>query len=320
MIEEIYIGNYSNNIKICEFEDGKLKIVSQSEFIENPSYLHINNDILYAVSETKKGSISSFKIGNNSLINTSEKIIMQSLPCYITTNEARSSLLVANYESGSLIMYNLEPNGNIGSKKYYKSYNNANMHFAEFVGDNIYGIDLGNDNIYIYDINMELLSTIKFEPKSAPRHLVMSKDKKTIYVVTELSNQIYVFEKNKNEFKNVQKISTLENESIKSYAGAIKISKNNKNVYVTNRGHDSISVFAVDNGKLELIQNISTYGNFPRDIMLNENEKFLLVANQKSNNIVVYERNLNSGKLSRIKNADVIMDKPSCIVSRKAEV
>lgn len=326
MIEKIYIGSYSNNITICEFEEGNLKVVGNVKNVVNPSYLHINKDILYAVSETKIGSIEAFRIEDNALISISKKTINQALPCYITTNLERNSLLVSNYESGSVIMYSLNTNGSLGRKKYFQKYENSNMHFAEFIQDNIYAVDLGNSKVYIYNEKMQLLDTIQLDKDSGPRHLVMSKDKKTIYIVTELSNKIYVYEKNNGKFKLIQKISTLiddnilKDQNIKTYAGAIKISSDYKNIYVTNRGHNSISVFSIKNNKLEYIQNISTYGEFPRDILLNQNEEYLMVANQKSNNIVIYKRDMQNGMLSVIENSNLKLDKPSCIVRRDYEI
>ena len=103
MKEEIYIGSYSDNIKICEFSNGELKIINEIKGIETPSYLHINDGVLYATSETKIGAIASFKIVNNNLKILNIKQINQSLPCYVNTNKDRNRLLVSNYESGSLI-------------------------------------------------------------------------------------------------------------------------------------------------------------------------------------------------------------------------
>ena len=62
---------------------------------------------------------------------------------------------------------------------------------------------------------------------------------------------------------------------------------------------------------LKFIQNISSYGIFPRDILLNKSEEYIMVANQKSNNIVIFNRNVKDSILNRIEGADVKMEKPS---------
>ena len=135
-----------------------------------------------------------------------------------------------------------------------------------------------------------------------------------------MSNHILVYHKEQNSFELKQKVSTLIGPSKKSYVGAIKKSKDDRNIYVTNRGDNSISVFSIQKGKIELIQKISSYGDFPRDIFLNTNEEYLLVANQKSDNIVMYKRNQDTGILSIVQNVELKIDKPSCIVRSSYEV
>ncbi len=319
MSERIYIGSYAKCIQIGEFEEGNLKIIGQIENIIHPSYLNINRDILYAVSETNSGNILSFKLPNHILMN--QKDIRQSLPCYISTDEHRKHLLVANYKSGSIIMYALKQDGSIGKREYKRNYRNANMHFAQFIEEDILAIDLGNDTIYIYNTEMQIKTKINLDEKSGPRHLVVSKDKQMIYVVTELSNQIYVYKKQGEKFVCIQKVHTLMDSNTKSYAGAIKMSKDNQYLYVTNRGHNSVSVFYIKHdGMLVFIQNISSYGDFPRDIYLNKNDAYVMVANQNENNIVIYERNFENGTLRKLPNSTVKVDKPSCIVRSNYEV
>lgn len=321
MIEYMYVGGYSNCINICEFKQGRLKIVSTSEHIKNPSYLHINKGFLYAVCENDNGSIAAFKIIKDKIKLINSKYINEKLPCYLATDKYRNNLLIANYNSGSIIMFELKNNGDIGRQKYKQKYNEAaHIHFADFIGDNIYAIDLGNDMVYVYDDKMNLLSKIKLKKECGPRHLAVSNDEKRIYVVTEYSNEIYTFNVDKNRFDILQCTSTICDKSIESYAGTIKITGDNKYVYVTNRGEDSISVFENNGNDLKMIQNISSYGKFPRDITLNSTEEYILVANQLSNNIVTFKRNTNNGKLSIIENADVEIIRPSCIVRSVYEV
>lgn len=320
MIERLYIGSYSNSIKIANFSEGKLEIIKEVGRICNPSYLCVNQNTLYAVSETQIGEIGTFYITEESLEEIDLRKINESFPCYIAVSSKEKKLLVANYGAGSIILYNLNENGTIEREINHKSYQNANMHFADFIGNDIYAIDLGNDNIYLYNQELKENFTIELEKGVGPRHLAVSKDKKTVYVVTEMSNQIYVYHKEDDGFELKQKVSTLLETNVKSYAGAIKISKDNKNIYVTNRGDNTISVFSIRKDKLELIQNISSYGDFPRDIFLNANEEYLLVANQKSDNIAIYKRNQDTGILRKMQNQELKIDKPSCIVRSSYEI
>ena len=308
MKELVFIGNYSTSIKICEFENGNLKIINEIKDIESPSYLSINNGVLYAVSEKEIGKILTYNIKDLKKINY--KIINQSLPCYLSTDKNHKKLAVSNYGSGSIYLYEINQNGEIGNEIKRQKYSNANMHFSKFIEDEIYGIDLANDMIHIYNNQLDEKSIIQTPKNSGPRHAVIIKN--LLFVVTEISNQILVYERKKDDYKLIQEISTIKDKKVKTYAGAIKISKNNKNIYVTNRGENTISVYSLIKNKLELIQNIHCYGDFPRDITLNKTEEYALVANQKSDNISIFKRNIENGKLTKI--SELKTENPACIV------
>ena len=126
-----------------------------------------------------------------------------------------------------------------------------------------------------------------------------------------------MYKKEGKEFVLKQEISTKQEKSIESYASAIKMSKDNKYIYVTNRGENTISVFEKKNDKLKQIQSISSYGDFPRDIILTEDENHILVANQKSNSVVIFYRNRQDGTISENQVSEIKIEKPSCIIRRR---
>jgi len=70
-------------------------------------------------------------------------------------------------------------------------------------------------------------------------------------------------------------------------------------LYVSNRGHNSIALFSVAReGTIELEQTVSTLGDWPRNFSLHPSDRWLLVANQRSNSVVVYARDPDSGRLT----------------------
>ena len=318
MKEFFYIGGYTNSINIYVFENGKINFINEIKGIKNPSYLNINKNFIYSVEEQENGKIVSYKINDNDLNFINSIDINASMPCYITSDKKRENLLVANYESGSMIVFELKMDGSIGKEKYRISYTNkSNIHFAEFIDGKIYVVDLGNDSVYIYNLQMSLLYTIKVEKGAGPRHLVVTDRGNTIYIVTEYSNQVLMYVKENDDYILKQKISTIRNKNIETYASAIILSKDNKNIYITNRGENTISVFEIINNKLKLVQTISSYGDYPRDIILSENEQYVIVANQKSDNIAIFTRNPSDGKLLIYKDEAIKVEKPSCIKGRK---
>ena len=74
-----------------------------------------------------------------------------------------------------------------------------------------------------------------------------------------------------------------------------------KFLYASNRGDDnSIAVFAVDRekGTLALIEFVPTGGKTPRNFAIDPTGKWLLAANQDSNNVVTFRINAKSGRLT----------------------
>ena len=83
-------------------------------------------------------------------------------------------------------------------------------------------------------------------------------------------------------------------------AGGLHLSADGRFLYVSNRGTaNEILVFAVgkNDGQLTFVQRRSVEGDHPREFALDPSGNFLLVANQKSNQIVVMRRDLLTGKL-----------------------
>jgi 6-phosphogluconolactonase len=136
---------------------------------------------------------------------------------------------------------------------------------------------------------------------AGPRHFKISKDGMFIYVINELNSTVSVLKKDKNNYKNIQNISTLSNDFTgHNQCADIHISKDENFIYGSNRGENSIVVFKRNkkDGTLQKIQNISVSGDWPRNFTIAPNGKFLLVANQRSKNISVYKVHKKTGELT----------------------
>ena len=87
----------------------------------------------------------------------------------------------------------------------------------------------------------------------------------------------------------------------------IEISADGRFVYASNRGHDSIAVFSIDekSGELKSLGQTPTQKT-PRSFNLipGDGEVFLVAAGQRSDKLVVYRRNPESGGLKILKTYD----------------
>src|ERR1043165_4185753 len=90
-----------------------------------------------------------------------------------------------------------------------------------------------------------------------------------------------------------------------NYTGAIgsadiHISPDGKYLYASNRGDENtITIFSINqsNGRLTLKGYQSTLGKTPRNFSIDPTGKYLLVANQETDNIVIFKRNMQTGLL-----------------------
>jgi 6-phosphogluconolactonase len=136
-------------------------------------------------------------------------------------------------------------------------------------------------------------------------------------LLEELSGGVSVFSIGpEGRLSGIQHVSILP----KGYTGPagsadVHVSPDGKFLYTSNRGEsNTIAIFSLDknSGKLKLIGHQSTLGKTPRNFNFDPSGTFLLVANQHSDQIVIFKRNINTGLLTDSgKRIDV--GKPVCI-------
>ena len=191
-------------------------------------------------------------------------------------------------------------------------------------GKFVYASDLGADKVFVYqydpaaNADHPLVAAdpafVALPAGSGPRHLLFSKDGKHAYLTTEMSAQVFVFDYDKGRLKQRQALELAHGMPAQNRAaGALHASQDGKFLYVSNRGKaNEILVFAINpsNGELTEIQRRSVDGDHPREFALSPNGKFLLIANQMSNAIVVLERDPETGKLGKTVQT-LAMDAPS---------
>ncbi|MEO6981759.1 MAG: beta-propeller fold lactonase family protein, partial [Edaphobacter sp.] len=84
--------------------------------------------------------------------------------------------------------------------------------------------------------------------------------------------------------------------------------------YAADRFDDIVVTFAVSpaDGKLTLLNRISCGGKIPRHLTVDPSGRWLLVANQESDNIAVFLRDARSGALKA--SGSFPLSKPQCLV------
>jgi 6-phosphogluconolactonase len=324
----LVVGTYtnkceSNGIYVYSFdtETAAFTMKSASDKMANPSFLTISEDgnFIYAVNETGDNShISSmfFKPDSGATGFIGKVDAQGSDPCYIIDDAY--NVISANYSDGSVAVFKKNRFGSLDNASQVIRYSGnsidmerqerPHLHFVQFTPDLQYVVanDLGTDQVYLYKYTPELKEPLKLHQTvpvrkgSGPRHLEFSKDGKFAYLLQELDGTLTVFSYGAGRLSVLQETSIVDKDfKGKTGAADIHISADGKFLYASNRGEaNDISVFAIGaDGKLTFIERQSTLGKGPRNFAIDPSGKFLLVAHQDSDDIVVFRIDPVSGKL-----------------------
>lgn len=324
----LFIGTYTNScdskgIYVYDFDTntGDFVFKNATEKVINPSYLALskNQKVLYSVNENgTESTISSFGLDGTTgqLTRLNQQKAQGADPCYIINDDL--NVIVANYSGGNIAVFRKNTNGSLTEAKQIMQHKgkgihprqeSAHVHMVYFSPDKKYVLstDLGTDSVDIYKYHpdaandvLQWESSIPVQSGSGPRHLTFSKDGKKLYLLQELNGAISVFDFANDKLNKIQETTILAKDFKGNFTGAdIHISPDGKFLYASNRGEaNTISIFKIlKNGQLQPLSVVSSLGKGPRNFVIDPTGKFLLVAHQYSNDIVVFKRDLFSGAI-----------------------
>ncbi len=344
----LFVGTYttgkSEGIYVFRFNaaSGKLTPVSTIQS-KNPSYLAVspNGKYLYAVNEnggTKSGGVSAFSFNKatGKLHFLNSKSSGGADPCYVSLNKTGKWAVIANYSGGNLSALRIKADGSLdtlsqliqhaGNSVNPQRQEKAHVHSVVFSPDEhfLLSADLGMDRESIYRFEPEKHqplsdardSFVNTLPGTGPRHLVFHPRRPYAYLIEELTGTIDAFHYSDGRLINFQHISTHPDDYNGEKGSAdIHISPNGNFLYASNRGDaNNIAIYAIDStsGKLILKGFQSTLGATPRNFMIDPSGHYLLAANQKTGNIVIFKINRQTGLLQPTGN-QVEVPNPVCL-------
>lgn len=333
----VFIGTYtdagSGGIYACRFDPATGEVTRPwlAAETENPSFLAVSADnrYVYTVNELNSykgeqtGAVSVFNMepGSGILSPVQQVSSLGAAPAHLSLDRSGRFLLVANYNGGSVAVFPIEPDGQLGAYSAFQKYEGhgtdperqeaPHAHYIEADGSNrhVLAADLGTDRVMIYrfDASVGALTPedppfVSLNPGSGPRHLVFSPGDRFVYVINELSSNITVlrYMEQSGQLKAEQTISTLpENFTGTNTAAEILLNAAGTCLYASNRGDDSIISFRVDStdGRLTFNERVASGGNTPRHFTIDPTGNWLLAANQESDNIVIFRIDQETGRL-----------------------
>lgn len=296
----------------------------------SPSWLVLSADQrqLFAVNETPGGHVSSFSVSTKGEIKPLNQVATQGdEPTHASLSRDQRYLFVANYAvnpapGGSLVVIPVAKDGKLKAVVQQARHKasgvnperQAGAHVHSLVlspdGQHVYACDLGADKVFIYrydgaspdhPLSPAIPASVDLPPGSGPRHLLFDAKGRHAYLTLEMSGEVVMFDVKDDALLERQRLPlTEQQDAAAKAAGGLHLSADGRFLYVSNRGTaNEIVVFSVgkDDGQLAFLQRRSVEGDHPREFALDPSDNFLLVANQKSNQILVMRRDPRSGKL-----------------------
>jgi len=332
----LFIGTYTNSaqpskgIYVYQFDAATGDAIPVSTIMtENPSYLAVapGGKYLYAVNETdgaKPGSVSAFSFdkATGQLTFLDQQASGGDDPCYISVDAHRKWAMVANYSGGSFGALPIHEDGSLGAmtqlvqhtgKGVTSRQEKPHVHSTILAPNEKYLVvaDLGLDQLSLYHFNASATTTpltplsdslVQIPAGSGPRHTAFATGKPYVYLISELTGTVDAFHIADGLLSPIQRISS----NPEGYTGDIgsadiHITPNGKFLYASNRGDgNTLAIYSIDptSGKLTIKGFQSTLGKGPRNFLIDPSGKFLLVGNQRSNTVIIFRIDAQTGLLT----------------------
>ena len=301
---------------------------------QNPSWLTLNQagTRLFVANENGPGQadpvgrVSSLAVHptSNWLTPLTQATTLGDEPTHVALSADERYLFVSNYGAranpgGSLVVLPVDTRGRIGAAVQLAKHpasgvhpdrqQSPHVHSAVLSPDGrtLFVSDLGADRLFAYrydPANAERpLSpaephAIELPPGSGPRHLLFSGDGTQAFATLELSAQVARFDHVDGTLVLRQLVDLAALDKRKAHSpGGLHLAPDGRFLYVSDRAEtNQIRVFAIrESQSLEEIQRRDSEGREPREFAIDPSGNYLLVANQRSDSLVVMQRDPDSG-------------------------
>ena len=308
---------------------GALRIERVTARMENPTFLTVKGNRVYAIGEGESGGkVAAFEIdlSTEDLRPINEQPAGGDGTCYVSVDASGRVALVASYVGGSVaslpideqgaleppsqVVHHTMPGEGAGPVADRQDAPHAHCIIPDRNNRYAFAADLGADRIYQYAldpvagrIGEKPVMVYEVFPGSGPRHLAFHPSGRWLYVTGELSSTliVYAYEQNDGLLREPKEMSLLPAEwEGENTASEVAVSPDGRFIYAANRGYDSITVFRVndDSGTVTLAHHSPTGGSFPRHFAIEPRGDWLVAANQKSGTLTTFRIDKASGALA----------------------
>ncbi len=298
--------------------EGVLQHVGSATLL-NPSYLRYSavNRRVYTTIEAAdcRAALVSLELSQSGTrLRVSARIPVEGqLPCHLDLHQSGRWIACACYDSGNVLVKGISDIGDFdpasgseilrsGSGPHPVRQTRSHPHAALFSPDGRWLLvpDLGTDELAVYPFNNQtgacgMPFTWPAPSGSGPRTLAFSNCGQFVVLVSELSSEVSTLKWQNGAIMHRASLSSrypeMASEKIDNTASGLRMHPNGVHFAVTNRGDDSISIFRMDprDGSLAWCLTIPSGGAKPRDCGFSPCGRWLISANQDSDNCILFE-------------------------------
>ena len=264
----LYCGTYAEGgIYKVSFSDGHFGPAEMFCETDSPKYLCKGDGFLVSLCKTEgKGGVAVIDVRGKVI---DELGYEDSVPCHVMYHDGRIG--TSNFHDGTFCLLSFE-NNRLSLLKKVKIREKAGCHMLLPHGDVVLGFALYMDRVYVFDSDLNFVREIVFPQGSGPRHGVLSPDDRYLYVVSELSNELYVLETEHWEILDKVQLTA----DPKSTSAAIRLYDGR--LYVSVRGREMVCEAEIIDEKLKVTACYDCGGSHPRDMIVADG--YVICANR----------------------------------------
>ncbi|MBO4411003.1 MAG: lactonase family protein [Lachnospiraceae bacterium] len=341
--EVAYVGCYtfhgrSKGIEVFDVDSEAGRFTRREHVtVDNCAYLTVSKDSRFLYAAVDEG-ISAFQImpeGDLAFLKTTSIRGMRG--CYLDIHPSGKFIAIGGYHDGKMTVLRIEKDGTVGDITYEfydkgigsVAERNFRPHISctEFSPDGklLLAVDSGIDQVKVFLFDETTGQAVMKDMvhcgiNSGPHRLKFYQYGRIVYILHELQNYVGVYDCTYNEkglptFELKQKIATLpKNYTVPSAACVIDFSPDFKHLICANAGENTIALYDIDEetGLLTLRNILPVSGDYPKDIDIFPNGRFLVSTNHDSDSLTFFRIHYDTGTIV-MNGLELPIDNPNCL-------
>lgn len=269
--------------------------------------------LCFPMEEEGKAGTCFLRLENGEIKNEIKILEERHTPCYILQDGGL--VYTANYHDGTVMIYGLDDE-NMHILKRIACGEKAGCHQILLHDSLLLVPCLEQNRIRLFDTEDDYAPAgeIMFPEGSGPRHGVFDKAHKKLYVVSEWSNELFVFKADGRIFSLIQSLPLLPGNVKEAAAAAIRLSRDEHFLYISVRGLNQLITVDLTQEKAAVADSVSSAGVHPRDFIISPDGRFLLIANRQEGGIVCRETEPESGRVKEVRSRITMPEAVSVIL------